>query len=140
VSGIRWILLVTLGGTLLATACVRRTVSINTDPQGAGVMLNDEKIGTSPVSVDFTWYGDYEIILQHEGYETLQTHKKLNAPWYQVPPIDLFAEAFIPFTIRDRRELSFTLEPTKEIDRAQLIEGARQFRERALFEAADGKK
>src|SRR5437016_11722038 len=44
--------------TLVAPGCVRRTVTVRTDPQGAAVVLNDQHIGTSPVSVDFTWYGE----------------------------------------------------------------------------------
>ena len=92
---------------LLSFGCVRRTVTINTDPQGARVILNDEEVGTSPVSVDFTWYGDYDVIIRHEAYETLHTHKRIKAPWYQVPPIDFFAEAFVPFTIHDRHEMCF---------------------------------
>ncbi len=126
---------VTLFAVLAGMGCVRRTVTINSDPQGAAVILNDQRIGTTPVSRDFTWYGDYEIILQKEGYETLTTHQRINAPWYQLPPIDLITEAFTPFTIHDRRQMSFALEPAKPIERAQLIEDARQFRERALFES-----
>ena len=120
-----------LGGSL--GGCVRRVATINTDPQGATVTLNDREIGTSPVSVDFTWYGDYDVIIRKEGYETVHTHHKLNAPWYQVPPIDLFSEALVPFTITDRHEMCFPLEPKAEIARDELYEAAVEFRERALF-------
>ena len=118
----------------LAAGCVRRTVTVNTDPQGATVILNDEEIGTSPVSVDFIWYGDYDVTVRKEGYETLHTHERLTAPWYQVPPIDLIAEALIPVTLHDRHEMSFALEPASPIARQELIEQAEEFRERALFQ------
>ena len=114
------------------SGCVRRTVSINTDPQGARVILNDEEIGTSPVAVDFTWYGDYDVIIRKEGYQALHTNHKLNAPWYQFPPIDLFAEALVPWTIHDQHEISFTLEPAQKIDRDELIERAKTIRDQAL--------
>ena len=132
-GSVRFILLSSLILTAGSVSCVRRIVTIQTDPQGARVTLNDEEIGTSPVSVDFIWYGDYDVILRKDGYETLQTHHKLLAPWYQVPPIDFVAEALVPFTIHDRREMFFTLEPAKEINREQLLENAAGFRERTLF-------
>lgn len=126
-----------LGGVmlvvLLSAGCVRRTMTINTDPQGATVTLNDEVVGTTPVDVDFTWYGDYDVIVRKEGYQTLRTHERLNAPWYQVPPIDLFAEALVPFTIHDRHAMQFSLEPAQEIDRAGLIQEATEFRDRTLY-------
>lgn len=114
--------------------CVRRTISINTDPQGARVILNDEEIGTSPVAVDFTWYGDYDVIIRKEGYQTLHTNHKINAPWYQIPPIDLFAEALVPWRIHDQHEASFSLQPAQEIDRNTLIEQAETVRTEALSE------
>ena len=118
---------------LSLAGCVRRTVTISTAPEGARIILNDEEVGTSPVSVDFTWYGDYDVIVRHEGYETLHTHKRLDAPWYQIPPIDLFAEAFVPFTIHDRHEMFFELELRKPVDRTQLVKDADDIRDRTLY-------
>lgn len=126
----------TLGAAIWAAAgvgCVRRTVTINTAPQGAVVTLNDQQVGTSPVNVDFIWYGDYDVILRKEGYETLQTHYNVKAPWYQVPPVDFVSEVLVPWTITDRREMSFVLEEAKPIDRAELLKSATEFRERTLF-------
>ncbi|HSW44227.1 MAG TPA: PEGA domain-containing protein [Phycisphaerae bacterium] len=117
----------------LPVGCVRRTVTIRTEPEGARILLNDEEIGTSPVTVDFTWYGDYDVACRKDGYETLRTHHKLDAPWYQLPGIDFFAEVLYPFTIHDHREMSFQLEPAKEVDRKELIDRAREFRDRAIF-------
>ena len=130
---LRWRLLPVLVAVGLVAGCVRRTVTINTDPQGAAVTLNDDEIGTSPVSVGFTWYGDYDVIIRKEGYETLQTHRRIERPWYQYPPIDLVAEAFVPFTFHDRREMFFELVPAEPIDRDALLENAFEFRDRALF-------
>ncbi len=133
VSGLH---LLAVGALVLgaSVSCVRRTVTVKTDPQGAAVILNDQNIGTSPASVDFTWYGDYSVILKKDGYETLTTHQRLNPPWYQIPPIDFVAEALMPFTIHDQQEMSFTLEPRRPVDRPALIEQAREFRDRALHE------
>ena len=121
------------GIALVSVGCVRRTVTINTDPQGARVLLNDEEVGTSPVSVDFTWYGDYDVVLRKEGYATTKTNQRIDAPWYQVPPMDFFAEALVPFEIHDQREVTFILEPSETISREALLDEAAKTRERALF-------
>ncbi len=113
--------------------CVRRTVTINTEPQGAVVWLNDEEIGRSPATVDFLWYGDYSIVARMEGYETLDTHEKLTAPWYQWPGVDFFTESVYPGWIHDERAISLALTPAMERDRDQLLQDAAAFRERTLF-------
>ncbi len=115
------------------TGCVRRTVTINTDPQGATVLLNDQHVGTSPVSVDFTWYGNYDVVLRKDGYQTLKTHKRLNTPWYELPGIDFFSEVLMPFTIHDKHEMSFAMAPEEKVDRQTLLKEASEFRERTLF-------
>ena len=113
--------------------CVERTVTINTEPQGAMVYLNDEEVGRTPVTKNFTWYGDYDVVVRKEGYQTLKTHAKLIEPWYQVPPIDFFAECLTPATIRDNRHLEYTLEPTSRPSPAEIVERAQQFKERTLY-------
>lgn len=121
---------------MAAAGCVERTVTINTEPPGATVLLNDEEIGKSPVKVPFTWYGDYDIVLRKTGYESLRTHRKIEAPWYQWPLIDLFAECLVPFTIHDDRELeTFVLAPRPSVDKAALMQSAEELRERALSSA-----
>ncbi len=124
--------LLLLGG-LLMVGCVRRTVTVKTDPQGAEVVLNDQAVGTSPVDVDFTWYGDYDVIIRKDGYETLNTHQRLVRPWYQYPPMDFVAEVLLPFDFHDQKEMSFTLQPAEKIEREQLVQDAEAFRERTLF-------
>ena len=96
---------------LASAGCVRRTLIIETEPQGALVFLNDEEIGRSPVQREFLWYGDYDIVARKEGYATLHTHERINTPWYQVPGIDFFTELLYPGRIHDQRLMSFTLEP-----------------------------
>ncbi|MFQ6048696.1 MAG: PEGA domain-containing protein [Phycisphaerae bacterium] len=101
--------------------------------RGALVYLNDEEAGRTPVTVPFTWYGDYDVVIRKDGYKTLRTHHRLRPPWYQLPPIDLVAEALVPVTIRDRREVSFALERQVYPDRPELLERASQFRQEALY-------
>jgi hypothetical protein len=115
--------------------CVRRTLTIRSEPDGALVFLNDEEVGRTPVTTDFTWYGDYDVILRREGCQTLHTHEEVKAPWYQIPPIDFFFEVLWPGMIVDARTLDFYLEPEELPTRDELVDRAQAFRERALFEA-----
>ena len=131
--GRRLVVMAAAGIVLLQSGCVRRTLTIRTMPEGATVRLNDEDIGQTPVTVDFTWYGDYDIAYELEGYQTIRTNKRFDPPWYQIPPIDLFAEAFIPFTLHDHREIEEELEPQTLPARAELIPRAREFRDRTLY-------
>ena len=97
-------------------------------------MLNDQEVGTSPVSVDFTFYGDYSVILQKDGYQTLQTHQVVETPWYELPGLDLFTEILWPFPVHDQREYTFEMEKAgPPIARDELVKQAEEFRDRAVF-------
>lgn len=124
---------VAMAGLLLSTGCVRRTVTVNTKPEGAMITLNDEVIGTSPITKDFLWYGDYGVTAQKDGYETLKSHKKFKTPWYQIPGIDLMTELLLPIQFHDRQEITLELTPAKEANRDELIQQAKQFRDEALY-------
>jgi hypothetical protein len=113
---------------------VRRTLTINSDPQGALVYLNDAEVGRTPVSVDFLWYGEYDVILRKEGYATLQTSERIPEPWYQIPPIDFFAEVCWPGQIHDQHAVAYALEPAVPPDREELLQRAEALRAEALYE------
>jgi len=121
-------LCILLAGLFGFCGCVERKLTINTNPSGAVVLLNDEEIGTTPVTVPFNWYGDYNVTVRKPGYETLQTHKKLSSPWYDYFPFDFFAEILYPGRIIDNYEWSFDLAPQKEIDRNELIRAAEKLK------------
>jgi hypothetical protein len=110
---LKWlgILLFAAGG--LGCSRVQRTVSLNSDPPGALVILNDQEIGRTPVTRDFIWYGWYDLVLRKEGYKTLKTRAEVIAPVWQWVPFDLAAE-FVPVRLKDRHELMFKLEPEAE--------------------------
>jgi len=124
-------LLAALGiAALLLTGCVERKLTINTEPAGAMVTLNDEQIGESPVTVTFNWYGDYWVRAGKEGCETLQTHRELKAPWYDWFPLDFVAQVLYPGRIVDSYEWTFELAPRQDPTREQLIEQADTLRNR----------
>jgi hypothetical protein len=112
--------------------CVERTIKITSQPSGAAVYLNDEEIGRTPTEVRFTFYGDYSVILRKEGYQTLQTHRQINAPFYQLPPLDIIADLLIPVMIYDRHSWGFDLQPQQLPAKQELLERAEEFRSQAL--------
>jgi hypothetical protein len=118
-----------LAAVALLAGCVERRLTINTRPQDALVVLNDEEIGQSPVTVPFNWYGDYNVRISKEGYETLKTHRRLKSPWYDKFPWDFFAQIVNPRRIVDSYEWTFELAPKEQPDREELIRRAGQLKE-----------
>ena len=114
---------------LVVAGCVERELTITTEPAGALVELNDEPIGAAPVTVSFNWYGDYNVRITRDGYETLATNRELRAPLHDYFPFDFFVQILYPGRITDSYHWSFTLEPKRQISREQLIQDARQLRD-----------
>ena len=112
--------------------CVERLIAITTEPEGAMVWLNDEEVGATPVTVPFTWYGQYEVVIRREGFQTLKTSRRTPVPFYQWPAIDFFSEALLPARLTDRHEWHFPLERSRVADRAALIRRAAALRNEAL--------
>ena len=96
--------------------------------------VDDYEIGATPVSTNFVHYGTRRIRIAKDGYETLTVEQPIPAPWYQVPPIDLFAEVFVPYTIHDHHEVSFDLVPASQPAVQDLTARAKEFRDKALYE------
>ncbi len=129
-----------LAGCLLAlllAGCVERTLTVTSEPAGALVYVSSVEVGRTPVTLPFTWYGDYEIILRPQaaelqaGYRTLKTHYNVIPPLYDVPPLDLLSE-LAPWTYQVRRGVHFTLPKRVEPLDAELMERAEQLRGQAL--------
>lgn len=120
--------LMVVAGTV---GCVRRTIRITTEPPNALVFLNDREVGRSELETDFLFYGDYDVIIRKEGYETLKTHWEVKAPWYQLIPLDFFAEVVWPGRIHDVHARHFVLEEQKPPTADDLLERAAEARERA---------
>ncbi|HQY87093.1 MAG TPA: PEGA domain-containing protein [Tepidisphaeraceae bacterium] len=114
--------------TLLLTGCVRRELTVTSDPAGALVYLNGREAGRTPFTTDFTYYGNYDVQLRREGTEPLVTSKKIIAPWWQWFPFDFFAE-LAPWRPVDKQAMHFQLEPKKPIDSKALIERADELKE-----------
>ncbi len=111
-----------------AGGCVRRTVTITTEPPGALLWLNDREIGRTPVEVDFEFYGTYDVRLERSGYEPMMTSGKANAPWWDTVGLDFFAE-LTPGTLKSHVEWHYVMEPL-DGDRDAVIDRASELRAR----------
>ena len=113
----------------LAAGCVEQKLTITSEPSDALVYLSGEEIGRTPVTIDFTYVGDYNIVLRQQDYQTLKTHAWIKPTAYEIPGLDLFAE-LIPYTYRDHRYLHFKLEKLVVPSDEQLIDSARELRQK----------
>lgn len=118
---------------LTATGCVKRTITINSKPQGALVYLNDIEIGRTPTQVPFTFYGVYSVRLEKEGFATLNTSQKAEAPWWDTLGPDLFSE-LSPEKKHVQLKWHFELEPQKPVSEADLLDHAKQMRAKTRYE------
>jgi hypothetical protein len=128
--------LVLMAGLLSGCGGVQRDLTINTNPPGALVTLNDEEIGLSPVTVSFNWYGDYSVRITKPGFETLNTHRKLKEPWYDGFPFDFIASFCWPARTTDSYEWTFELEPYEAPAREDLLRDAEKFKAQAMLDFA----
>ncbi len=120
---------------LLCTGCtgrVVRTITVESQPPGAILWLNDNEVGRTPVTVPFTWYGVYSIRMEKEGYVPLEVLERVAAPWYQWLLVDLPFETVVPGTRRDRHHFGpYELQPAKAADPDKLLRRGEDFRKEA---------
>jgi hypothetical protein len=114
---------------LAVGGCVERKLTLTSEPSGALVYMNEKEVGRTPIQTDFLWYGKYDVQVRKEGFETLDKPQTLRAPWWQIPPIDLFAE-LMPWHPTDRQALHFRLKerPTTEPSPDELVTAATALR------------
>lgn len=105
-----WFVGCTTLGLLLSCGCVERTLSVQSNPSGALLYLNDQEVGRTPLQRDFLWYGTYSVTLRKEGFETVKAKAAVIAPWYEWVPFDLVAE-LLPFRLKDKHYLQYDMKP-----------------------------
>lgn len=115
---------------LLALAgCVEHKMILRSDPPGAKAYVDDEFVGVTPCAAPFTHYGTRRVELAfdrdaflkanggatpegyRDGFRQVVADAPLTVPWWQYPALDMFTEIVIPFTIHDRQEFTYRLEP-----------------------------
>ena len=95
----------------LLTGCVERKLLIRSDPEGAVVLLDEDRIGETPVEVPFVYYGTRRIAVSKKGHRPVFRTIELHPPWYQYFPLDFFFEVIFPFTMTDTQLVDLELRP-----------------------------
>ena len=113
------------------TGCVRRRMTVRSNPPGAKVYVDDVEIGTTPVSTNFTYYASRKITLIKDGYRTETTYHRMLPPWYELPGVDFFSENLYPRELRDERVVDFQLVPQENVPLGELLNRAEALRDSA---------
>jgi hypothetical protein len=108
--------------------CVKRRYTIRTNPPGALAIVNGEEIGPTPVSRSFIYYGDREITLMLDGYQTQTIIQPVNAPWWDNYVTEFFSENLVPYTFRDERDFTYQMCPATIPDKNDLLARAESLR------------
>lgn len=121
---------------LVCAGCVERRIYVRSEPPGADVYIDGEKVGQTrpendpegPFYVEFAYYGAREYTLRKPGFQTVSGTVQLVVPWYEYPPMDFFAEVLAPWKIVDRHEIAVKLDPAKPGDPDELFRRANAYK------------
>jgi len=108
-------------------------MTIRSEPAGALVEVDGERLGVTPLSLDFDYYGTREISLAMPGYDTLTVQQPVPKPFYQRFPLDFATNHFLGGHVTDRHDFVYRLTRSSvpidaELD---LINRGRNFRSKA---------
>jgi hypothetical protein len=123
-----WCLAAALVLLAVLPGCVRRRMTVRSNPPGAVVFVDDQEIGTTPASTAFTYYGTRKIQLVKDGFETLTVKQTFYPPWYEITPLDFVSENLWPHETRDEQYLDFQLQPQQIVPSEKLVERAEALR------------
>ena len=115
--------------------CVRRKMTIRSNPPGATVYLDGKEIGRTPFSTNFDHYGKREFRIVKQGYETKTELRPVRAPWYQWVGIDFVSEVLLPGKLTDHKYYEFDLQPERIETGSEIVARAEECRQTAY---ADG--
>lgn len=121
---------------ILSTGCVRRRMTVRSNPPGATVYLDGDEIGRTPFSTNFDYYGKREFRLVKDGYETKTVLLPIRAPWYQWIGIDFFTEVIFPGKLTDHKYYEFDMHPDPIVPPTELVVRAEDIRRQAHVDGA----
>jgi len=110
------------------TSCVQRSIQIDSMPRVALVVLDEVKMGYTPLTIPFSHYGVREIRLEKPGFAKLNVVKNIKKPWYETPILAFFVDVLWPFVIEDVHPFQFTLESLSEEKEKGLLDRADEAR------------
>ena len=115
----------------VAPGCVRRRLTVRTEPPGAMVYVDRRPIGLSPVSTRFTYYGTRHFEIVKDGHRTEKFLRRFNPPWYELPVIAFFSETLYPFELRDERLVDVQLSAEPEVPTEAIIASGQELRDQS---------
>ena len=110
------------------SGCVRRRMTVRSNPPGATVYLDGKEIGRTPFSTNFDFYGKREFRLVKDGYETKTVILPVRAPWYQWIPLDFVSEVLLPGKLTDQKYYEFDMHPAVIVPPTELLGRAEELR------------
>jgi len=110
-------LLIPLMLLLSVSACVDRKLTVKTVPDNADVFVDGTHVGSSPVTLPFTYYGTVEIVVRKPGYRTERHLETRQPPEFQQFPYDLYYETMTRDLYVDHRTYFYSLAPTSPEER-----------------------
>lgn len=108
--------------------CVRRRMTIRSNPAGATVSLDNKEIGKTPLTADFTHYGNRKFRLVKDGFETKEVILPVKAPWYEWPGLDFVSEVLLPGQLKDHKYYEIDMQPQRIIPQSELLGEADEMR------------
>ena len=125
------LILVAVSLAAIIPGCVRRRMTVRTNPSGAMVYVDHQSIGTTPVSTNFVYYGTRQFEVIKDGYRTEKFLRRIDPPWYEWPVLDFFSESVWPFEKRDERIIDVQLTPDVIVPTDALIRSGEELRSQA---------
>ena len=122
---------------VFGAGCVRRVVQITSDPDGAVVWMNDREVGSTPCEVEILHYGKYDVRVEKPGWEPVMTGRSANAPVWDLPGPDFFAE-LVPAEIESRNVWHFQLVVESD-DADEVLLRAEAARDKVAAERAEAR-
>lgn len=92
-----------------AFGCIQRTLTVESEPEGAAVYYDHRRVGETPLSLRFTHYGSHSLILIKEGFQPYRGRLALKEKGWAVFPVDLITEGVLPVKLKDDRQVRIVL-------------------------------
>jgi hypothetical protein len=103
-------------------------MQIRTDPDDAIVFVDGRRSEAGPDGEGFIWYGTRTVTVVREGHRPVTEEVTLSPPLYEIPPLDIVCELFLPWTFQDVHPVSIHLDPSEEEDLEAFLERAETYR------------
>jgi len=124
-----------LTAAILCAACASRTLTIHSEPSGATVRLNGERVEQpTPVTVPVPYDGVYRIELERDGYRRKVARFATDPKWYESYPADVVTDFLNPTQHDESFEVTVELEPIDPGGEPRVVEDAEV---EALVDEAD---